>query len=116
MVINNFDIFRTSLGTAEANPELPVDSYAVLILAVTMQWLQHIAGRHFKIIQLDCNLKLPDFPQGNSFKVDETSDAAAACQFLGILTVERYDHGLTMTPCDNNVKRYHHGWLVDSGA
>jgi len=36
MVINNFDIFRTSLGPAEANPELPVDSNAVLTLAVTM--------------------------------------------------------------------------------
>tara|TARA_R110002012_G_scaffold223719_1_gene395676 strand:- start:571 stop:723 length:153 start_codon:yes stop_codon:yes gene_type:complete len=50
MVINNFDIFRTSLGPAEANPELPVDSNAVLTLAVTMQWLQHISGRYFKII------------------------------------------------------------------
>jgi hypothetical protein len=45
MVINNFYIFRTSLGPAEANPELSVDSNAVLTLAVTMQWLQHIFGR-----------------------------------------------------------------------
>jgi len=36
MVINNFDIFRASLGPAEANPELPVDSNAVLTLAVTL--------------------------------------------------------------------------------
>ena len=54
MVINNFDIFRAGLGPAEANPELPVDSNAVLTLAVTMQWLQHIYGRYFEIIQLAC--------------------------------------------------------------
>ena len=79
MVINNFDIFRAGLGPAEATPELPVDSNAVLTLAVTMQWLQHISGRYFEIIQLACSLKLPNFPQGNSLKIDEASDAASAC-------------------------------------
>jgi hypothetical protein len=116
MVINNFDLFRTGLGPAEANPELPVDSNAVLTLAVTMQRLQHVAGRNFKIIQLGCSLELPDFPQGNSLKIDEASDAAAPCQFLGIPTLKRYDHGLIMTRCDNNVKRYYHKWLIDRGA
>jgi hypothetical protein len=53
-----------------------------------MQWLQHISGRYFKIIQLACSLELPDFPQGNSLKVDEASDAASACQLLGIFAVE----------------------------
>ena len=105
MVINNFDIFRASLGPAEANPELPVDSNAVLTLAVTMQWLQHIAGRYLKIIQLACCLELPNFPQGNSLKIDEASDAASACQLLGILTLERYDHGSIVTHIVNNVKR-----------
>jgi hypothetical protein len=87
-VINDFDTFRASLGPAEANPELPVDSNAVLALAVTMQWLQHIAGRYFKIIQLACSLELPNFPQGNSLKIDEASDTASAGQLLGILTLE----------------------------
>ena len=105
MVINNFDIFRASLGPAEANPELPVDSNAVLTLAVTMQWLQHISGRYFKIIQLVCGLELPNFPQGNSLKIDEASDAASARQLLGILTLERYDHMKMMTQSVNNVKR-----------
>jgi len=35
MVINNFDIFRTGLRPTKANPELPVDSNAVLTLAIT---------------------------------------------------------------------------------
>jgi hypothetical protein len=47
MVINNFDIFRTGITPAEANPELPVDPNAVLTLAIAMQWLQHITGRYF---------------------------------------------------------------------
>ena len=89
MVINNFDVFRTSLGPSEANPELPVDSDAVLTLAITRQWLQHIPGRYSKIIQLACSLELPNFPQGNSLKVDEASDAAPVCQLFGILTLER---------------------------
>ena len=107
MVINNFDIFRASLGPAEANPELFVDSNAVLALAVTMQWLQHISGRYFQNIQLACSLELPNFPQGNSLEIDEVPDAASPCQFLGILTLERYDHGSIMTACVNNVKRYY---------
>ncbi len=106
MVINNFDIFRASLGPAEANPELFVDSNAVLTLAVAMQWLQHISGRYTQIIQLACSLELPNFPQGNSLKVDEARDTASACQFLGILTLERYDHGSMMTGRVINVKRY----------
>lgn len=106
MVINNFDIFRASLGPAEANPELPVDYNTVLTLAVTMQWLQHISGRYFKIIQLACSLELPNFPQGNSLKIDEAFDAASACQLLGVLTLERYDHDSIVTGCVNNVKRY----------
>lgn len=105
MVINNFDVFRASLGPTEANPELPVDSNAVLALAVTMQWLQHISGRYFKIIQLACSLELPNFPQGNSLKIDEAPDAASACQPLGILTLERYDHSGMVTHGVTNVKR-----------
>jgi len=105
MVINNFDIFRTSLGPTEANPELPVDSNAVLTLAITMQRLQHIAGRYFKIIQLTCSLELPNLPQGNALEIDKASNAATACQLLGILTLKRYDHGLMMTQRVNNVKR-----------
>src|SRR5690554_862867 len=107
MVINNFNIFRASLGPAEANPELFVDSNAVLTLAVTMQWFQHISGRYFQIIQLACSLELPNFPQGNSLEINEAPDAASACQFLGILTLERYDHGSMMTGRAINVKRYY---------
>lgn len=97
MAVNNFNIFRTSLGPAEANPELPVDSNAVLTLAVTMQRLQHIAGRYFKIIQPTCSLELPNLPQGNALEIDKASGAATACQLLGILTLERYDHESIVT-------------------
>jgi hypothetical protein len=107
MVINNFDFFRAGLGPAEANPELPVDSNAVLTLAVTMQRLQHIAGRNFKIFQLACSLELPDFPQGNALEIDKAPDAATACQLLGVLTLERYDHGSIVTQHINNVKRHY---------
>ncbi len=112
MVINNFDIFRASLGPAEANPELPVDSDAVLTLTITMQWLQHISGWYFKIIQLACSLKLPNFPQGNSLKIDEAPDAASTCQLLGILTLERYDHRKMMTQGVTNVKLCYTGKQV----
>ncbi len=71
MVTNNFDVFRTGLRPAEANPELAVDSNAVLTLAITIQRLQHIAGWYFKIIQLTCGLELPDLPQGNALEIDK---------------------------------------------
>ncbi|GGC84201.1 hypothetical protein GCM10007418_00030 [Halopseudomonas salina] len=70
-----------------------------------MQRLQHIAGRYFKIIKLTCSLELPDLPQGNSLEIDKASDAAPACQLLGILTLERYDHKEIVTQSVNNVKR-----------
>lgn len=89
MVINNFDVFRASSGPTEANPELLVNSNAVLTLAFTMQRFQQIPGRHFKIIQLACNLELPNFPQGNLLKVDGASDAEPICQLFSILTFER---------------------------
>jgi hypothetical protein len=106
MVINNFDIFRTGLGPAKANPELFVDSNAVLTLAVTVQRLQHVARRHLKIIQLICSMELADFPQGNALKTDKASHATPACKLLCVLTLERYDHGSMITPHDNNAKRY----------
>lgn len=105
MVINNFNVLRASLGPAKTNPELPVDSNAVLTLAVTMQWLQQIAGRYCKITQLACCLELSNFPQGNALNIDEASDAASACQLLGILALERYDHRSVVTYNVNNVKR-----------
>jgi phosphatidylserine decarboxylase len=107
VVINNFDIFRTGLRPAEANPELPVDANAVLALAITRQRLQHIAGRYFKIIKLTCSLELPNFPQGNALEIDKSPDATTACQLLGILTLKRYDHGSILTHRINNVKRHH---------
>jgi hypothetical protein len=107
MVINNFDILRASPGPAEANPELLVDSNTVLTLAVTIQRFQHVSGRHFEIIQLACGLELPNFPQGNSLKVDESPDSSSTCQLLSILTFERYDHMEMMTQSVNNIKRYY---------
>jgi hypothetical protein len=83
-----------------------VDSNAVLISTITGQRLQHIAGRDFKIIRLTCRLELPNLPQGNALEIDKAPDVATACQLLGILTLERYDHGTLMTRCVNNVKRY----------
>ncbi|MBQ0844802.1 hypothetical protein [Marinobacter psychrophilus] len=38
-VINNFNVFRTSFGTAEAHPKLLVDSNAMLTSATTCQLL-----------------------------------------------------------------------------
>jgi hypothetical protein len=39
VVINNFNVFRTSFGTAEAHPKLLVDSNAMLTSATTCQLL-----------------------------------------------------------------------------
>lgn len=72
-----------------------------------MKRLQHIARRDFKIIQLARSLELPNFSQDNAFEIDKAPDAATACQLLGILTLERYDHRPTVTRRINNVKRYY---------
>jgi len=40
VVINNFNVFRTSFGPAEAHPKLLVDSNAMLTSTITRQRLQ----------------------------------------------------------------------------
>jgi hypothetical protein len=53
MVIRDLHAFRAVIVPNETYPELVVDSYAVLPLSVTSQWLQLIPRRDSKRIQAD---------------------------------------------------------------
>jgi|TARA_R110002020_G_scaffold169661_3_gene358961 hypothetical protein len=49
MVVNNFDILRTSVFPNKANTPLIVDPDAVLACAIAPQEFEPIAGRHLQI-------------------------------------------------------------------
>lgn len=107
MVINDFDIFRTSFRPPEAQSKLLVNPDAVLASAITTQSFQPIAGRYLKVLQLVCELKLAELPQRNPLKIHKALDATPAGQLLGIPTLEPDDHDSIVTHRVNNVKRYY---------
>jgi len=74
MVINDFDIFRTSIRPPKAQSKLVVNPDAVLASAITAQCFQPIAGRHFKIFQLSRELKLTELSQCNPLKIHKPPD------------------------------------------
>jgi hypothetical protein len=51
VVVNDFNVGRTGVCPAKANPKLIVDSDAVLPLPVSLQSLEPIAGRNPEILQ-----------------------------------------------------------------
>lgn len=64
MVVNEFDIFRTSLSPDEAEPPLRVHPNAVLPVPVVDQTLQPIPGRDPQILDILRRVDQLELPQG----------------------------------------------------
>jgi hypothetical protein len=54
VIIDNFDIDRTSVRPAKADAKLVVDSYRMLSRSITTEGLQSISGRNLELIQAHC--------------------------------------------------------------
>jgi hypothetical protein len=62
VIVDDFDVFDTGQGPAEADAPLVVDSDAELADTPALQRLQPVARRHSQVAELTSNLELPEFP------------------------------------------------------
>ena len=92
MVINDFNIFGTSLRPPEADAPLPVYTDAVLPGPIALERFQPISGRYPQIFKIRRNLKLSQFPAGNSGDACKSLDAISFRKGLGIGALEGSDH------------------------
>jgi len=69
VVIDNLDIFGTTISPVEANTPLVVDSDAEGATPRAVQSLKSVARRHAKINQSLGNLKLPQLATGYSINI-----------------------------------------------
>jgi len=105
MVVDNLDIYGSSLGPDEADPVLVVDADAVLPGACAFQRLQSIAGRHPQVVETTGDLQLAQLASGDRLNRLQTPHPSPACKRLGVGGLERDDHTVIVTLSVINVKR-----------
>lgn len=92
MIINDFNIFGASSCPPEADAPLPVYSDTVLPSSIALERFQPITGRYPQVFKIRSNLKLSQFPAGNSGDACESLDAVSLEKDLGIGALEGSDH------------------------
>ena len=97
MVVDEFDIVRTSLSPDEAETPLRVDADAVLPASVADKTLQAVSRRNPEFLDILRRMDQLELPQGrplhhpiNAFDVLLMPDA------LGVLAAERSDHAISI--------------------
>jgi hypothetical protein len=106
MIIHDFDVLSAGIGPSETDPELVVDPDAVLSFPGAFKSFQTIPGRDAKVLQPPGDFQLPKLTPGHSCKIGKTLYRIALGQGLRIGATEGLDHGMIVTLCDNNVKRF----------
>jgi hypothetical protein len=106
MIIDDFDILSAGIDPPETHPEPIVDPDTVLSFPVAFKSFQSISGRDAKILQPARDLQLPKFAASYHRKIGKTFCRIALGQGLRIGAPEGLDHGLIVTLCANNVKRF----------
>jgi len=92
MVINDFNIFSTSLRPQEADTPLPVYSDAVLSVSIALERFQSITGRYSQILEICGNFKLSQFPACNFCDARKSLDAVSFGKNLSIGAFEGSNH------------------------
>lgn len=105
MIIHNFHVFGARNRPAEADPELIVNSDAVLSLAVTLEGFKPVAGRNAKVFGSTSNLQLSQLAPSHALNHLKPLDPAPIRECLGIRILERYDHKKIVMRRVINVKR-----------
>jgi hypothetical protein len=63
VVVDDFDILRSSGSPYETDPPLIIDPNAVLARSVGFERFQTVAGRHAQIVQVSRSIKQTQFPK-----------------------------------------------------
>jgi hypothetical protein len=99
VVVNDFNVGRTSVCPSKANPKLIIDADAVLPLPVRLQRLEPIAGWDPEVLQDVGLVQLVQSTPGSSPEVRRTDlgSRLGPCgveDVLGASVAERLDHGI----------------------
>lgn len=105
MVVRYFHIVSIVIAPDEANPVLVVETYAVLPLPISAQFLQAITGRMHEIGQFHCRVKHPELSSGD-VGGGSPSGFAGPPDFPGRPVGKTPDHCSILTVVVNNVKHY----------
>jgi len=84
-----------------------------LALPVSLELLKAVPGRYSKVLNGIGGINEKELDEGQSVKLSRESLGPLSVENrLGHRTLEAANHDLIVTPCVNNVKRYH-GWPND---
>ena len=106
MVINNFDICCPLARPHKAHAKRVVNANAVLSGTIMFQCLQSITGRHSKIIENTCPIKLLKLSSRHRLDVCKSSYALPFKKVFSLNALEGFDgHWRIVTLCVMNIKR-----------
>lgn len=106
MIITNFDSPWSLIGPHEAYSVLVIYADGMLSRSVAFQLFQSVAWWHPQIIKTLGNVKLCQFAQSDSFKLDKLSNTLQSSELFSFFVCKRLYHALIITQCVINVKRY----------
>ena len=93
MIVGNLDVPRFAIPPLEAEPPLIVDADAVLALAVAVQSLQTVAGRHAQIVESLRGIDRQKLRAGAPLNLQRQTAHSVACEDrCGALVREALDH------------------------
>jgi len=93
VVVDEFDIFCTSISPDEADPPLRVHTNAVLSTTVADEPLQSVPRRYPEILDVPGGMDQLELPQSRPLHgAVDALDVLLVPDALGVLTPERPDH------------------------
>ncbi|HSH42174.1 MAG TPA: hypothetical protein VK973_08625 [Arenicellales bacterium] len=88
MVIHYLHVLGCAVDPSETNPPLSVDTNTELPGTIPFKGFELVARRYAKVIELACDLELPEFPASGPLDVDEAFNAVSQRNLLRIATPE----------------------------
>src|SRR5690606_5217963 len=93
VIVDEFDIFRTSISPDETDPPLRIHPDAVLTATVTGQLLQPVPWRDPQVVDILCRMNQLELAQRRPLHGSiNTLDVLLMPDALGVLSAERSDH------------------------
>jgi hypothetical protein len=92
-MVDEFDIFRTSISPDDAETPSRVDPDAVVPTTIADKPLQSVAGRDPEVLDIFRRMDQFELPQGSSLHHPiNTLDVLLTPDALGVFAAERSDH------------------------
>jgi hypothetical protein len=107
MIIDYFDVLSAIVSPSKTNSVLIVYPDTILAFSIAFKGFQTIPGWNAKIIQPTRDLYLTKLSTGNRGKIGKTPYRITLGKGFSIRTPKGLYHGITITHCVNNVKRFY---------